>query len=140
MSRRQDTIKAVLTANTYRLARAAMWLGESKEIDPSTLVNVAREIDAALGNDHEDPLRGVRTGQSYRWAGVPGQYEMTSRIMIGSLSAVGKVNTTIYGGEDADAPTVSSIAVADLATCIAAGWLVLDEEEGPTEFYKEVIS
>jgi hypothetical protein len=133
MSRRRSTIEAVLEANTYRLARAATFSPEAKpgktaSIQIDTLINVAREVDAALGNDHEEPLRGVRCGQSYRWAGTPGQYEMTSRIQIGSLSANGAVNTTIYGGEDGEEPMASHISVADLAACIQAGWLVLEEE------------
>lgn len=131
MRRRLSTIEAVLAANTYRLARAATFSPEAKpghtaSIEISTLINVAREVDAALGNDHEEPLRGVRSLQRYRWAGVPGQYEMTSRIQIGSLSATGMVNTTIC--DEDEEPMASHISVADLAACIQAGWLVLEEE------------
>lgn len=70
----------------------------------------------------------IRSGQKYRWVGLPGQYENTALIQVDSLMASCKINARIVEEGIEEAVSLISIHAADLVTAVEQGWLVEVEE------------
>ena len=71
-------------------------------------------------------IHDVRAAMVVRWVGLPGQYDVNARIELGSLTATGHVNARIL--IEGEQPHPVSIAAADLAACLEAGWFVPESE------------
>lgn len=133
MADRRTLILQTLERNAYRLRS-----GLTAEEDPldgarPMLQNVAAEIANTLGPT-DAPLAGIRAGTHLRWLGVPGQPPNDLLLRVDSLSASGKANIALVGGvSEKTARALTDIRVADLAACLAAGWLVAvpDPDEEP---------
>lgn len=68
----------------------------------------------------------IRAGQTFRWVGLPGQYDSESTITVASMTATCQVNAHI-DTPDGDRALIT-IGAADLIAAVDAGWLVATEQ------------
>jgi hypothetical protein len=69
-------------------------------------------------------LNEIRSGQRFKWVGLPGQYSMDgAQIEVDSMTASCRINARILRA--GDEPALISIRAADFAAALGAGWLIL---------------